>query len=147
MHCIRILEIPPCKMVASQAGMFGDGKLEAFDEWLSSQPRGVWPKDFLYSESGALRWAYLWSEGMAVPEEFEIIDWPGGLYAVATDADGNTNKAAMDSAVTDFIGKCGFERDLSRPELGNVITPPSAAEIMGFSQMDYWYPIKQKGLP
>lgn len=147
MQSVRILEIPACKMVVSQPGMFGDGKLEAFDEWLSAQSGDIFPKDFLYSEDGKFRWAYIWTEGMVVPENFELIDWQGGLYAVATDADESTDKSAMNCAVENFIAACGFESDPTRPELGNIITPPTAAEIMGFSQMDYWYPVKKKGLP
>ena len=46
MQNVRIYEIPDCKMVSSGVGMFGDGTLEKFDEWLSMQPRGIYPKDF-----------------------------------------------------------------------------------------------------
>ena len=35
MQSIRIYEIPDCRMVSSDVGMFGDGTLEKFDEWLS----------------------------------------------------------------------------------------------------------------
>lgn len=43
-----------------------------------------------------------------------------------------------------FLAENGFERDLSRPELGNVITSPAAKEIMGYDQMDYYAPIKKR---
>ena len=35
MEMVRIYEIPTCKMVLSQCGMFGEGKLEKFAEWNS----------------------------------------------------------------------------------------------------------------
>lgn len=53
MQSIRIYEIPDCKMVSSGVGMFGDGTLEKFDKWLSMQPRGICPKDFLYWDSSS----------------------------------------------------------------------------------------------
>ena len=144
MQNIRIVEIPSCTVAVSKPGMFGNGNLERFDEWFSGQPRGIWPKDFLYFENGAFRWACIVESGADVPAEFEICRWNTGLYAVATDIDGQTDKEAMDKAVNEFIAKHGLERDASRPEMGNVITPPSAAEILGFCQMDYWYSVKKK---
>lgn len=43
-----------------------------------------------------------------------------------------------------FLCENGFERDTSRPELGNIITPPQAQKIMGNEHMDYYNPIKGK---
>ena len=36
-------------------------------------------------------WLYTYREGTEVPEDFEIVDFCGGLYAVATDIDGRTD--------------------------------------------------------
>lgn len=36
MQSVRIYEMPACKMVSSGTGMFGEGKFNLFDEWLSS---------------------------------------------------------------------------------------------------------------
>ncbi|GHV15765.1 hypothetical protein FACS189493_0130 [Spirochaetia bacterium] len=41
-----------------------------------------------------------------------------------------------------FIEVHGFEVDESRPELGNIITPPLANKTLGYNQMDYYTPIK-----
>lgn len=54
MENVRIYEIPACKMVSSQYGMFGDGKLEKFDEWFSSLPRTMFPKDFLFFDNSTI---------------------------------------------------------------------------------------------
>lgn len=146
MECVRIYEIPVCKMVTSQCGMFGDGKLERFDEWFSSLPRTMFPRDFLWYDKkrGGYVWYYMYSEGMKVPEEFNIIDFPGGLYAVATDIDGQDNSEAI-SAIKNFIEEKGcFEEDNSRAELGNIPTSPSASKVMRYNQMDYYVPIKIK---
>lgn len=47
MENVRILELPKCKMVASQCAMFGEGPLEAFDSWFSTLKREMFPRDFL----------------------------------------------------------------------------------------------------
>lgn len=39
MEMVRIYEMPECKMVSSGIAMWGEGKLERFDEWFSSFPR------------------------------------------------------------------------------------------------------------
>ena len=142
MQSIRIYEMPSCKMVSSGIGMFGEEKFDRFNQWLSSQERGLFPKDFLFFENGGFHWVYMYDEGMDVPEEFEIIDFKGGLYAVATDIDQKTDTEQMKIEVDLFLKESGFERDDSRPELGNIITTPLIKSILGSEQMDYYTPIK-----
>ena len=136
--------MPACKMVSSGTGMFGEGNFNLFDEWLSSQKRGLFPKDFLFWAGEGFVWLYMYEDGMNVPNEFEIIDFKGGLYAVATDIDQKTDKGLMDTEIDQFLSENGFKRDTSRSELGNIITPPLAKKIMGYEQMDYYIPIKAK---
>lgn len=144
MQSVRIYEIPACKMISSGIGMFGEEKFNLFDEWLSSQKRGLFPKDFLYWAGEGVVRLYMYEEGMNVPEELEIIDFLGGLYAVATNIDQETDKEFMNTEIEKFLSENGFERDISRSELGNIITPPLAKKIMGYEQMDYYIPIKAK---
>ena len=92
MQSVRIYEMPECKMVSSGRGMFEDARFTAFDEWMSSQRRGLFPKDFLYWDGNGFVWLYMYEEGMNVPGEFEIIDFRGGLYAVATGIDQQTDR-------------------------------------------------------
>lgn len=144
MQGVRIYEMPAGKMVSSGIGMFGEGQFNTFDEWLSSQSRSLFPKDFLYWAGEGFVWLYMYEDGMNVPDEFEIIDFQGGLYAVATDIDQQTDRKLMDSEIDQFLSENRFERDTSRPELGNIITSPLAKKIMGYEQMDYYIPIKAK---
>ncbi|MDQ0360963.1 hypothetical protein [Breznakia pachnodae] len=144
MESVRIYEIPKCKMVASQCGMFGDEALEDFDKWLETIPRTMYPQDFLWfdEEQGGFVWYYIYHDGLAIPNSFSIVDFPGGLYAVATGVDGESNEEAM-NAIKQFLQNHNcFVIDSSRKELGNIITPPSAQEAMKYSQMDYFVPIK-----
>ena len=92
MQSVRIYEMPACKMVSSGTGMFGEGKFNLFDEWLSSQKKGLFPKDFLFWTGEGFIWLYMYEDGMNVPNEFEIVDFQGGLYAVATDIDQKTDR-------------------------------------------------------
>lgn len=149
MQAIRIYEIPKGRMVSSGAAMFGDGKLERFCQWFSAQPSEMFPRDFLFwddSDPGqtGFHWLYTYREGTEVPEDFEIVDFCGGLYAVATDIDGRTDQEAMRLAVDAFLASNGLVRDGSRRELGNVITSPAARKILGYSQMDYYTPVKPR---
>ncbi len=54
MQSVRIYEMPACKMVSSGTGMFGEGIFNIFDEWLSSQKRSLFPKDFYIGQARAL---------------------------------------------------------------------------------------------
>lgn len=83
---------------------------------------------------------------MDVPKEFDIIDFQGGLYAVATDIDQKTDMEALKREIDVFLEENRFERDCSRQELGNVIISSTAHKIMGYDQMDYYSPIKAKSL-
>lgn len=84
----------------------------------------------------------MYSDGMNVPDDFDIIDFTGGLYAVASDIDGQDNSEVI-SVIKSFIKEKGcFEEDASRAYLGNIPTPPSAYKVIGYNQMDYYVPIK-----
>ena len=136
--------MPPCKMASLGIGMFGEEKFDRFGEWFSSQKREMFPKDFLYWSGEGFVWLYMLEDSMVVPPEFEIVDFQGGLYAVATDIDQRTDKELMNTEIDEFLTNNGFERDTSRFELGNVITSPLAQEIMGYEQMNYYFPIAAK---
>lgn len=146
MQGVRIYSMPACRMVSSGRAMFGEGILEAFSDWLGTLPREMFPKDYLWFDGQGFVWYYVYEEGMEIPERCEIVDFPGGLYAVSTgkDADDESYAAVM-AALNDFIAssKC-FEKDPSRAELGNIITPPEAAGALGYEQMDYYMPIRLK---
>jgi len=148
MQGVRIIEIPDCKMVSSGIGMFGEEKFTGFANWFSSLPRAMFPKNFLFWDggehgvSGGFHWIHIYEPGMNVPEGYDIIDFKGGLYAVATDIDQQTDMAALDAERDEFLNANGFEVDSSRQRLGNIITAPRAQEIMGYNQMDYYTPVK-----
>jgi len=144
MEQVRIYEIPDCKVVSSGIGMFGDEKFGIFEKWLCSLPETMFPRDFLFEEGGGLHWVYMYENGMNVPPELEIIDFKGGLCAVQTGIDQNTDIEEMKKIEKEFLSSHGFEIDTSRPELGNIITSPKTSKILGYEQMDYYTPIKRQ---
>ena len=143
MENVRVYEMPECKMISSRCGMFGDAAMDEFSDWIDALPRAMFPQDFLWfdEERGGFVWYYMYRDGLVTPDAFDIVDFPGGLYAVACDVDGESNENAM-SAIRLFIQAKGcFVEDTSRKWLGNVITPPAVRKAMGYSQMDYYMPI------
>lgn len=146
MEKVTILEIPSCKMVSSNCGMFGDGTLERFDEWFSQFERPLFPKDFLWYDSNqeGFVWYYIYDPTMNVPKEFEVIDFQGGLYAIATGID-NQDTTEVFETINEFINsKKNIEIDQNRAYLGNIITSPMGEEVLGYNQMVYYVPIKKK---
>ena len=147
MQPIRIYDMPPCRMVASPVGMFGEIALDAFNAWMEAQPRSLFPRDFLTWDDSdpahpGFRWYYLYEEGMALPQGAEVVDFPGGMYAVATGIDQRTDKESMNAAVVDFLRESGLVIDPERQELGNIITSPVVQKVLGYEQMDYYYPVR-----
>lgn len=149
MQPIRIYDMPPCKMVVSPVGMFGEPALEDFSTWMKQQPRSLFPRDFLTWDDSdpahpGFRWYFMYEDGMVLPEGAEVIEFPGGMYAVATDIDQQTDKQAMNAAVVKFLEQNGLALDVYRRELGNIITSPAVQAVLGYEQMDYYYPVRPK---
>lgn len=144
MQSVRIIDLPGMKMVSSGVGMFGDGKLERFAEWFSALPQGLYPEDFLCGNEQGMFWLFPYRSGMDIGA-FELVDFQGGLYAVATDIDQRTDTKAMRAQVDAFLEENGLTRDQSRWEMGHILTSDRAAKILGYYQMDYFTPVKPVG--
>lgn len=139
-------EIPACRMASSGVGMFGDGVLERFVAWFSQLAREPNPRDYLFCDDTGCHWLYRLDAGQQVPEPFQVVDFSGELYAVAMDIDQCTDMDAMNAQVDAFLANHGLARDPSRKELGNIITSPAARAILGYDQMDYYTPMRPKGV-
>ena len=147
MQPIRIYDMPPCRMVASPVAMFGEPVMDAFDAWLSAQPRTLFPRDYLTFDDSdpahpGFRWYFMYEDDMTLPEGAEVVDFPGGMYAVATGIDQQTDKKAMDEEVAHFLQENGLMIDPDRRELGNIITSAAVQAVLGYEQMDYYYPVR-----
>ena len=144
MQGVRIVELPACRMVSSESGQFGDCKLERFIAWMDAQERELFPCDFLYydRQRNGFVWLYRYREGMTVPTELQIVDFAGGLYAVTTDIDQQTDRDMMMFELDVFLKENGFVRDVSREGMGHIITSPAVQKVLGYEQMNYFTPVK-----
>jgi len=140
MQPIRIYELPKCKMATSGTGMFGQPAFDAFEQWFSTLPRSMHPRDFLCAAQGGFCWLYLCDANTTVPEQFAVTDHPGGLYAVYADIDGHTDADAP-AQLDAFLAQNNLQRDTARAEMGHIITSPAAAALLGYEQMEYYVPV------
>ena len=162
---VRIIELPACKMVTS-GPVKGDeawkpgGIMERFDTWWVSYDNqradAFYPRDFLWSPpEGGLEWGYAVLEvprsadGSVDTGGFGVIDFPGGLYAVAISVDGDgKDHDRVYSGIQEWVRKSGcfaLDETETRRSLGNITSPKCAREVMGFHQMDLYFPIRIKG--
>jgi len=110
---VRIIELPACKMVTS--GPLGEDPtaFERFHAWFAAydQTRAdqFYVRDFMWcSPDGNFEWGYAVTD---IPEDtggFGVIDFPGGLYAVAVsvDADGKDHNRVY-SGIQKWVRKSG----------------------------------------
>jgi hypothetical protein len=145
---VRIIELPPARMVRS-----GGGDLEAFDRWwsgIAAQQKGIlFPQDLLWFNPGLsdFEWLYVLPEGVEDTGGYEVFDFPGGLYAVAACRDEGPDIERTNRLIHQWIAQSEIFAEASgegadaRYDMGHVITPKNAKEIMGYHQMDLFVPI------
>ncbi len=146
---VRIIELPPVRMARS-----GSGDLEAFDRWWSTdfnqRNNQLCPRDFMWynPQLGSLEWLYALPEGLNDTAGYEVFDFPGGLYAVAACKDEDAEIEKTSKLIHTWVEKSGIFEEApessGRYEMGHVITPRNAREIMGYHQMDLFVPIVLK---
>ncbi|MCL2106005.1 MAG: GyrI-like domain-containing protein [Oscillospiraceae bacterium] len=168
-NAVRIIELPACKMVTSgpisgEDAFAPGGALMRFHEWFTAFDKtradAFYPRDFMWSpspqknsavgEQGGFEWGYAVTDAPEDTGGFDVIDFPGGLYAVAisVDADGKDHNKVY-SGIQDWVKKSGcfaLEETDKRRSLGNITSPPAVMDIMGYSQMDLYFPIRIKGV-
>ena len=101
MQNIRIIEIPAMKAVYS-GPLTDKERFEKFNNWFSvyhaTLTCELYPRDFMwYNERiGAQEWFYVLPQGAdkSLIHEFEIVDFPCGLFAVASCLDADIDEAA-----------------------------------------------------
>ena len=157
-NTVRIIELPACKMVTSGPAIGEDafapgGGLDRFDKWFSEYDKQridhFYPRDFMWSPpGGGFQWGYAVDEIPADTNGLEVIDFPGGLYAVAisVDADGQDHDRVY-NGILDWVSKSGcfvLDETDERRSMGNITSPQSVKNIMGYNQMDLYFPIAIK---
>jgi hypothetical protein len=146
---VRIIELPPVKMVRS-----GGGDLSAFDAWWSAiaaqDKSSLFPKDFMWfnPQLNSFEWLYVLPEGLADTGGYEVFDFPGGLYAVAACRDDGPEIERTNRLIHEWVARSEIFDEPSRNDdasarydMGHVITPPNAKEMIGYHQMDLFVPV------
>lgn len=143
---IRIIELPACRMATSKGHTLGE-----FNQWWSAVDKTradkFYPRDFMYfdAQAGELVWLFALPAG-ASADKFDVVDFAGGLYAVAISKDGDdADGEKVWNNIKQWIEATDtFSNDESdtRPTLFHVITPDRAFEKMKYRQLDIYLPVK-----
>ncbi len=146
---IRIIELPPVKMVRS-----GSGDLDAFDRWWSAiaaqDKSSLFPRDFMWfnPQLNSFEWLYAAPDGLDDAGGYEVFDFPGGLYAVAACRDDGPDIEKTNRLIHQWVAQSEIFDESSgdndanaRYDMGHVITPRNAKETIGYHQMDLFVPI------
>jgi hypothetical protein len=146
---VRIIEIPSVRMARSGSGDLGD-----FDKWWSSideqNKNHLFPQDFMWfnPQLGNMEWLYALPEGITDTSGYEVFEFPGGLFSVAACKDDGAEIENTTKQIHQWIEQSQlFEiapESSGRYEMGHVITPKNAKEILGYHQMDLFVPIVTK---
>lgn len=160
---IRVLELPACRMACSgfareDEPFLPGGTLMRFHDWWVERDRervDRWfARDFMRydREAQALMWYY------ALPDDaeldglvYEVVDFPGGLYAaaVAIDSDTEDEQRAFDDVREWVRQHTAFVLD-GRPghyDLRHVVTPKRVEEAVGHAQVEIYVPIRLRMPP
>lgn len=143
---IRIIMLPKVKMARS-----GNIDLGEFDKWWSSilVEQSLFPRDFMWynTKLNCFEWLFTIPESMTDTNGYEVFNFPGGLYAVATAYDegeeiGRINRLIhkwVDESVEFEVSNSSNDRD-ERYDMGHVISPMDTNR----RQMDLFIPIVKK---
>lgn len=157
-NTVRVIELPACKMVWSGVcpgdhSTAKNEKLRQFNAWWSARDAmrkdRFYARDFMWYDQE--RQGFAWGLALVdIPEDtggYEIIDFPGGLYAVANY---NGDAGAVYESMKKWIEKSGcfcLDEGAGRHGMYHFINPPAAAAAMGYGQYDLYLPIRVKEEP
>jgi len=155
---VRIIELPACKMVTSGRATWDKafkpgGTMERFDKWASAHDKtradAFYSRDFMWGTDDWGEWGCAVTEIPDHIDGLEVIDFPGGLFAVAVSVDGDgKDHDGVRKSMERWVKDSGcFADDVSdtRFRMGHITSPPATKEAMGYEQMDLYFPIRIKG--
>lgn len=144
---VRIVNLPKVKMARS-----GDSDLEEFDKWWSSieVEQSMFPRDFMWynPKLNCFEWLFAIPENLTDTNGYEVFDFPGGLYAVATAYDEGEEIGRINRLIHKWIEISDEYNEQpvenhgeERYDMGHVISPIGSKR----PQMDLFIPIVMKG--
>lgn len=140
---VRIVNLPRVKMARS-----GDTDLEKFDSWWSGieVEQSMFPRDFMWYNPrlNCFEWLFAIPENLTDTNGYEVFDFPGGLYAVATAYDEGEEIGRVNGLIHKWVELSEEYKEFTsnnsaeeRYDMGHVISPMGAKR----SQMDLFIPI------
>lgn len=150
---IMIIRIPKFRAVTSGLLSFEELFRGEFEPWQEDHNHLFKPvvfdcPDFLCGKNGLAEW--IWAIKDEVSERdtypYEIIEFPGGLYAVAVSVDGDSEShEKVRRKVDKWLESTNFIIDNDRTFMGNMIyVDEEIREGLGYHQMNLYAPIKLK---
>ncbi len=152
---VRVVQLPKCRMATSGFDTF-DKTLGDFPKWWSEyekKRKGVpsfCAQDFMWDEDGQQVW-WLAVEDDATTEDvggYEIIDFEGGLYAMATSVDGDDDiSTRVHKGIIRWLKTTGFQLDDRKGHriMYHMESPiDEVKKGLGYHQLDMFVPIKLK---
>lgn len=150
---IMIVRIPKFRAVTSGRMTFGELFDGDFEPWQEANNHLFKPvifdaPDFLYGKNGQVEW--IWAVKNEVTEvdthPYKIIEYPGGLFAVAVSVDGDGESHDKVRRKTEkWLETTNFTVDSSRELMGHMIyVDDEIKEGLGYHQMNLYAPIKLK---
>ncbi len=149
---IMIVRIPKFRAVTSGA-MAYDELFGTFQLWQEAhndfyQPIIFDAPDFLCERDGRLEWLWRLKDEITAADvaPYEIIEHPGGLYAVAVSMDGDDESGnKVMQKVEKWLEKTNFVMDKSRAASVHMIyVDDEIKEGLGYHQLNLYAPIKRK---
>lgn len=150
---IMIVRIPKFRAVTSGLITFDELFGGDFGPWQEAHNHLYQPvifdcPDFLYGKDGKAEW--IWAIKDEVTEAdthpYKIIQYPGGLYAVAVSVDGDgESHDKVRSKTEKWLENTNFILDSDRELMGHMIyVDDEIKEGLGYHQMNLYTPIKLK---
>ena len=149
---IMIVRVPRFRAVTSGAGSYDEifGKFQLWQEAHNGffTPIIFDAPDFLYDNNGSPEWIWRLKDGITETDvaPYEIIEHPGGLYAVAVSIDGDDESGSnVLQKIEKWIEKTNFVIDGVRATSVHMIyADDEIRQGLGYHQLNFYAPIKLK---
>ena len=151
---IMIVRIPKFRAVTSGLTTFEEIFGGDFHPWQQAHNHLFKPvifdaSDFLYGKDGKAAWIWALKDEVteADTHPYEIIEYSGGLYAVAVSVDGDgESHNSVRSKTEQWLASTNFIIDSERELMGHMIyVDDEIKEGLGYHQMNLYAPIKLRG--
>lgn len=149
---IMIVRIPEFRAVTSGVMPY-DELFGTFQRWQEAHNNFYRPiifdaPDFLCERNGGLEWLWRLKDEITADDTapYEIVEHPGGLYAVAVSIDGDVESGhKVRQKVKKWIEKTNFVIDDSRAAPAHMIyVDDEIRKGLGYHQLNFYVPIKRK---